>query len=786
MRGDYSAGSAEQKPLDNTSAGAVRLLYVGADSKDLDLTLKHFALSAPNFSVKTATSISEALPLGLRDHDCDIVLAEMKLPDGTAIDLLTALRQNGIQLPFVIVTGKADEKIAATALELGVSDYIVKRDGYLSQLPFVIQNALQRSRLQQMNQQLREELRERDHVREALEATETKYRNIIERIPVVIYIADFGFDGSWYYVSPRIEVLLGFTAEELMQDAGIWSRQIHPDDLNKVRSQAARTHDTGQPFLCEYRIFTRSGNLRWVRDEAVAVYDSSGSPLYLQGVLSEITDVKLAEEALREQAEYLAALHDTALGIMSRKNLKDLLHLIVTRACTRSENTGGFVYLVEPNDASMCLRVGTGQSEPYTGTYIHRGEGVTGKVWKSGQPMVVNNYNAWPGRLRSAGFESFHAVAGVPIKSNDKVIGVLGVESTDPDRKFSDHDVKLLEGFTELASIAIDNELAHKRLEEQEELFRVILENIPAMVGIVEPNLQLKWVNRQFEQNLGWTLLEAQQSFFKEAFADPESRKEAIQFLQQADAKWRDFEIHLRDGRVSQVACASVRLSDGNLIVIGQDVTERLVAEKNRRQMEEQLRQIQKIEAIGRLAGGVAHDFNNLLMVITGYSELLMMQTAESDHRHKMLSEIYRAAEQGADLTRQLLAFSRKQVLEPKILDLNEVIREIGNMVGRLIGEDIQLVTRLHAKRSRITADQNQLHQVIMNLAVNARDAMPTGGTLMLETSSIEFRGPGESLAVSPPAGFYVQLLVRDTGEGMDESTQARIFEPFFTTKEKG
>ncbi|HJZ11145.1 MAG TPA: ATP-binding protein, partial [Acidobacteriota bacterium] len=372
------------------------------------------------------------------------------------------------------------------------------------------------------------------------------------------------------------------------------------------------------------------------------------------------------------------------------------------------------------------------------------------------------------------------------IKSNDKVIGVLGVESTDPDRKFSDHDVKLLEGFTELASIAIDNELAHKRLEEQEELFRVILENIPAMVGIVEPNLQLKWVNRQFEQNLGWTLLEAQQSFFKEAFADPESRKEAIQFLQQADAKWRDFEIHLRDGRVSQVACASVRLSDGNLIVIGQDVTERLVAEKNRRQMEEQLRQIQKIEAIGRLAGGVAHDFNNLLMVITGYSELLMMQTAESDHRHKMLSEIYRAAEQGADLTRQLLAFSRKQVLEPKILDLNEVIREIGNMVGRLIGEDIQLVTRLHAKRSRITADQNQLHQVIMNLAVNARDAMPTGGTLMLETSSIEFRGPGESLAVSPPAGFYVQLLVRDSGEGMDELTQARIFEPFFTTKEKG
>jgi two-component system cell cycle sensor histidine kinase/response regulator CckA len=220
-------------------------------------------------------------------------------------------------------------------------------------------------------------------------------------------------------------------------------------------------------------------------------------------------------------------------------------------------------------------------------------------------------------------------------------------------------------------------------------------------------------------------------------------------------------------------------MTKDSVIWIGRDITERKI-------LEEQLRQSQKMEAIGQLAGGIAHDFNNLLTAITGYSDLTLRRLQAEDPLRSNIEEVKKAGERAASLTRQLLAFSRKQVLQPKVFDLNSVISELEKMLQRLIGEDIELRTVLGVEPGSVKADPGQIEQVIMNLVVNARDAMPYGGKLTIETKNIYL---GEEYAHHRSAvdpGSYVMLAISDTGIGMDEKTQARIFEPFFTSKEAG
>jgi len=211
---------------------------------------------------------------------------------------------------------------------------------------------------------------------------------------------------------------------------------------------------------------------------------------------------------------------------------------------------------------------------------------------------------------------------------------------------------------------------------------------------------------------------------------------------------------------------------------ITRDVTERM-------QLEEQLRNVQQLEAVGRLAGGVAHDFNNILSIIMGHGELVLAAVGADEEARNGLEQIRRAAERAASLTQQLLAFSRKQVLQPKVLDLNEAVSDVQKMLARVIGEDIELVSSLHPSLSAVKADPGQVEQVLMNLAINARDAMPHGGKLQMETSNVEIRAEiAPSLDLAP--GRYVMLQVTDTGHGMEAAMLPHIFEPFFTTKPMG
>jgi PAS domain S-box-containing protein len=235
-----------------------------------------------------------------------------------------------------------------------------------------------------------------------------------------------------------------------------------------------------------------------------------------------------------------------------------------------------------------------------------------------------------------------------------------------------------------------------------------------------------------------------------------------------------------KDGRAVQVSVnmSPIRNAEGRLIgvaAIVKDITEQ-------KRMQKEFIQAQKMEGIGRLAAGIAHDFNNLLTVVTGYSDMLLSQIKDHDPMHDELSEVKRAGERAATLTRQLLAFSKKQILQPQTLDLNHIVTDMDRMLSRVIGEDIELVTILAPRLGCVYADPGQIEQVIMNLAVNARDAMPHGGKLTVETADVDVDETlARHLGVVP--GPRVSLAVTDTGTGMDPQTQARIFEPFFTTK---
>ncbi len=271
----------------------------------------------------------------------------------------------------------------------------------------------------------------------------------------------------------------------------------------------------------------------------------------------------------------------------------------------------------------------------------------------------------------------------------------------------------------------------------------------------------------------------------QQIYVEPQRRPDFLH-LMQTRGMVQDFEaeFYRKDGSKMWASTTARAVFDeqGNLLFSEGflvDITER-------KHLEEQLRQASKMQAIGQLAGGIAHDFNNLLTAMLGYCHMLMEQRpVEHPDRVKLL-QISRAAERAADLTRQLLAFSRKQVLDTRVLDLNAVIRDLEGMLKRLIGEDIHFSTRLDPSISSVKADESQLHQILMNLVLNARDAMPRGGTLTIESADAVLDEDYAKKHEEVQPGRYVMFAVSDTGTGMDSETVSQVFEPFFTTKDKG
>lgn len=333
----------------------------------------------------------------------------------------------------------------------------------------------------------------------------------------------------------------------------------------------------------------------------------------------------------------------------------------------------------------------------------------------------------------------------------------------------------------------------NQELWESEERYRGLFERVPVGLYRTTPAGEIVNANPALVQILGYPDQESLlQRNAREVYVDPEDRRRQVDLLER-EGVVHGFEMQLRrrDGAVIWVwdTLRAVTDGEGRLLYFDgamQDVTEHKRADEERQKLELQLRQAQKLEAVGLLAGGIAHDFNNRLTVILGNAQLVLDALNPSDALYELLISIEGAAKGAAALTRQLLMFSCRQILQPELLDLNKLITNFAKMLGRVIGEATELQLDLAPGAGAVCADPNALEQVLMNLALNARDAMPEGGTLRMATATVQVDEAYCRVHPQAKVGNYVQLTVSDTGVGMDEVVKERLFEPFFTTKEPG
>jgi two-component system, cell cycle sensor histidine kinase and response regulator CckA len=343
----------------------------------------------------------------------------------------------------------------------------------------------------------------------------------------------------------------------------------------------------------------------------------------------------------------------------------------------------------------------------------------------------------------------------------------------------------------ELENTKAELKRAQEMLQKERETFFPILHKAPYGIALIDKDGNFIYINPAFTNITGYTLEDifTARDWFHRASPFSEYRQEITDSLKKdviQKGLEKTFSVACKNEEVKEIEFKPTLLDDGRIVLILCDITERKRVEEEKAILQEELRQSQKMEAVGRLAGGIAHDFNNLLTVISGNCQLSLLELKQGDPLKGNIEEITAAAERASSLTRQLLAFSRRQILATKVLDLNAVIRDLDKMLRRLIGENIELVTSLSDSLGPVKTDPAWMEQILINLVVNARDAMPSGGRLNIETANVELDESYAQSHAAPKPGRYIEVCVRDTGIGMSLEVRKHLFEPFFTTKEKG
>jgi PAS domain S-box-containing protein len=579
------------------------------------------------------------------------------------------------------------------------------------------------------------DITERNQARKALEESEARFRNLVEASPDAIFVHSAG---KIVFANPATLKLYGAETPEQIVGKGVFDL-VHPDYLNLVKQRAETDHRSGRA----------SGPLESVRirlDGSLVDVESIGIPVTWQGapaievVIRDITERKRAQQTALEWKKRLELAEQAALsiGLWEWDTRADTLvwsdEMYRQMGCTHDSfrlNGPNFLNRIHPEDrprVEAAIQAATsGRSQSYE---------VQFRV------------------IRPDGSVSWLDSRGILVKESSHMIGI---------------------------SIDIT------KLRRSEDEYRSIVETAP--YGIFRSSLHGHFlvVNPALVKMLGY---ESEAELLSldiahDVFRNPVERFRlasqlmATRYLKDAESDWK-----CKDGRaVTVLINASPVFKENGTIEAFQGFVEDVTERKS---LAQQLWRSQKMEAIGRLAGGVAHDFNNVLMVVGSYAELIELRKVNDDKVNHYTEQIHQAAKRAVSITRQLLAFSRQQILEPEILDVNDVVIELEKVLPRLLGEDIKIVTTLEPASYRIKVDRGQMEQIIVNMAVNSRDAMPKGGRFEIKTQNIELDAPDAAAHFPMNPGPYLKLSVVDTGIGMDDETRSHIFEPFFTTKERG
>jgi PAS domain S-box-containing protein len=856
----------------------LRVLNVEDSVQDVTLLAWHLEQAGYDL-VLDRVETTESMKAALESREWDIILCDYSMPHFNALSALALLKETGLDIPFIIISGTVGEAVAVEAMRAGAHDYLMK-DNLLRLVP-TIERELQEAENHRARRQAEEE---KERLIAQIETQQQRMNNIVASVPGVVWEAWGEPDAATQrtdFVSDYVETMLGYSVAEWLSTPNFWLSLVHPDDRERTAQAAAADFVSGNSSsTLEFRWVAKDGSVIWVQSISAVITDDEGRPMGLRGVTIDITNRKRAEEALRESEARKRAILESALDCIITmdhaglvvdwnpaaertfgyrredvlgKEMADLIipskfreghrrglaHYLATGdgpalgnrlelsavrldgsefpielAITRIESEGlpmftGYIRdITERKQAEEQLRRQLDFTEAITTSL---GEGLyaldrTGSVmfmnpaaelalgWKEAELVGQNmhaaiHFQKADGTLNPATecpllgvLKSGHTVKIESDTFTRKDGGVFPVSYTASPIITEGEVVGAVLAFHDIA----ERQRAEEALRESEERYRDLVENAHDIIYEHELEGNYTSTNKAGEQITGYSSEETLKLNLAQTVA-PEYLEKAQQMFRRklAGEKITAYELEIITKRGKQVAVeVNTRLVYQNGVPMGVQGIARDVTE--RKQLEEQLRRSQKLEAVGQLAGGVAHDFNNLLTVINGYSDLLLRKLGEGDAMRLNVEEIKKAGERAAALTRQLLAFSRKQVLQPKVLKLNAVVADIEKMLRRLIGEDIDLLTVLEPSLGQIKADPGQIEQVILNLAVNARDAMPQGGKITIETRNVHLDNEYARKHTLIRGGHYVMLVISDTGTGMDSDTQARIFEPFFTTKSQG
>jgi two-component system cell cycle sensor histidine kinase/response regulator CckA len=601
------------------------------------------------------------------------------------------------------------------------------------------------------NEALKADMIERKRTEEALRKSEERYRALAELAQDFIFIVDQ--KGFIQYVNRSGAKEFGCRLDEML---GRNIRDLFPPEIyERQKNNIQKVMESGTSLNIEH--LTKFPNRAlWFNTDLIPLKDERGRVNSVLGISRDITERKQIEEALRESEEKYRTILE---------NIEDGYY--------ETDLPGDLTFF---ND-SLCRMLGYSKNEM----------------------MGMSNKQYTDEENRKKLFQAFNEVyrTGEHTKSFD-----WEVIRKDGAKVFGEVSVSLIKdsegqpiGFRGIARDVTERKRAANALQAEKQRFQMLLENAPFGMILIDKDGAFKYINLKFTELFGYDLNDVPngREWFRKAYPDPAYRHQAIaawiddiKSFEPGEKIPRIFTITCKDGTEKIIRFITVQLESGEWLESAEDITLLKRADEEKAALAEQLRQSQRMEAIGRLAGGVAHDFNNLLTVIRGYSQLTLLELKEGDKLWGNIEEIQKATKRATDLTRQLLAFSRRQIMDMKILDLNTLLQDLDKMLHRVIGEDIELVYRLPEDLGKVKIDPGQMEQVILNLAINARDAMPSGGKLVIETKNMELGEDYVWTHLGSAPGQYVTLSVTDTGIGMTPDVKARIFEPFFTTKEKG